>query len=106
MEVFFYGLFMDKNILKKNGINPSNHRKGYLNNYTLKIPTMYQNVNLYVYDDKASLGSTSVYSCASTLLNLGPESCTVNVPAGSDSLWVMVIPRFSNDSTYFTLTVE
>jgi len=37
MEVFFYGLFMDKDILKKNGINSSNPRKGYLNNYTLKI---------------------------------------------------------------------
>ena len=37
MEVFFYGLFMDKNILLKNGINPSNPRKGYLNNYSLKI---------------------------------------------------------------------
>ena len=37
MEVFFYGLFMDKEILIKNGIRPSNPRKGYLNNYTLKI---------------------------------------------------------------------
>jgi len=37
MEVFFYGLFMDKDILIKNGISPSNPRKGYLNNYTLKI---------------------------------------------------------------------
>lgn len=37
MEVFFYGLFMDKDILLKNGINPSNPRKGYLNNYSLKI---------------------------------------------------------------------
>lgn len=31
MEVFFYGLFMDENILAKKGINPSNPRKGYLN---------------------------------------------------------------------------
>lgn len=37
MEVFFYGLFMDKNSLVKKGISPSNPRKGYLNNYTLKI---------------------------------------------------------------------
>ncbi|MDN5204533.1 hypothetical protein QQ008_24285 [Fulvivirgaceae bacterium BMA10] len=28
---------MDKDILTKNGINPSNPRKGYLDNYTLKI---------------------------------------------------------------------
>ncbi len=37
MEVFFYGLFMDVTILLKNGIKPSNPRKGYLNDYTLKI---------------------------------------------------------------------
>lgn len=37
MEVFFYGLFMDKDILTKNGIHPSHPRKGFINNYTLKI---------------------------------------------------------------------
>ena len=37
MEVFFYGLFMDKDILINSGINPSNPRQGYLNDYTLKI---------------------------------------------------------------------
>lgn len=37
MEVFFYGLFMDLNILSKNGITPSNPRRGYLNDYALKI---------------------------------------------------------------------
>ncbi len=37
MEVFFYGLFMDKDILKKNGIKPSNPRKGHLSDYALKI---------------------------------------------------------------------
>lgn len=37
MEVFFYGLFMDATILMKNGIKPSNPKKGYLNDYMLKI---------------------------------------------------------------------
>ncbi len=37
MEVFFYGLFMDETILKNNGIEPSNPRKGYLDDYALKI---------------------------------------------------------------------
>ena len=37
MEVFFYGLFMDDNILLKNGIKSSNPRRGYLNDYALKI---------------------------------------------------------------------
>jgi len=37
MEVFFYGLFMNKDVLIKNGVNPLNPRKGYLNDYTIKI---------------------------------------------------------------------
>ena len=37
MEVFFYGLFMDGNILLKNGIKSSNPRRGYLNDYALII---------------------------------------------------------------------
>lgn len=37
MEVFFYGLFMDLSILSKNGIEPTDSRKGYLNDYALKI---------------------------------------------------------------------
>lgn len=37
MTVFFYGLFMDVNILKKNGITPSKVQKGYVQDYTLKI---------------------------------------------------------------------
>lgn len=37
MEVFFYGLFMDRDILSKNGIQPTNPRRGYLNDYALKI---------------------------------------------------------------------
>jgi len=37
MEVFFYGLFMDDTILLKKGIKSSNPRRGYLNDYALKI---------------------------------------------------------------------
>ena len=37
MEIFFYGLFMDKDLLSKKGINPVNPRKGYLDNYALRI---------------------------------------------------------------------
>lgn len=37
MEVFFYGLFMDPSILSKNGLNPSNPRIGYLEDYALRI---------------------------------------------------------------------
>lgn len=37
MEVFFYGLFMDQDILRNSDIYPANPRKAYLNDYTLKI---------------------------------------------------------------------
>ena len=37
MEVFFYGLFMDRDILLKNGVNPVNPRTACLNGYALKI---------------------------------------------------------------------
>ena len=37
MEVFFYVLFMDVTISLKNGIKLSNPRRGYLNDYALKI---------------------------------------------------------------------
>lgn len=35
MEVFFYGLFMDMDLLRDKGVDPANPRKGYLNDYTL-----------------------------------------------------------------------
>ena len=37
MQVFFYGLFMDESILRKNGLQPSDPRIGYLDHYVLKI---------------------------------------------------------------------
>jgi len=37
MEVFFYGLFMDREILSKNGVKSSNPRMGFLLDYALKI---------------------------------------------------------------------
>ncbi|KAA3638884.1 MAG: gamma-glutamylcyclotransferase [Bacteroidetes bacterium] len=37
MDAFFYGLFMDVNVLQQNGIKPSNPRKGYLKDFALKI---------------------------------------------------------------------
>ncbi len=37
MEVFFYGLFMDPNILITNGVAPTNPRSAYLPDYALRI---------------------------------------------------------------------
>ena len=53
MDVFFYGLFMDEDILLKNGIHASNLRKGYINNYTLKIGNR---ASLMPYDGEKAYG--------------------------------------------------
>ncbi len=39
-DVFFYGLYMDKEILKSKGVTPRNPRKGELKNTTLAIGNM------------------------------------------------------------------
>lgn len=36
-SVFFYGLFMDKNLLKEQGFNPQNIQRAYLKGFQLKI---------------------------------------------------------------------
>ena len=36
-STFFYGLFMDEDLLKKKGLNPHNLRKAYLAGYGLRI---------------------------------------------------------------------
>ena len=35
--VFFYGLFMDKDLLLEKGLNPHNIKPAYLNGYQLRI---------------------------------------------------------------------
>ncbi len=37
MHAFFYGLFMDETILEQNGVNPSNPRMAFLEDYALFI---------------------------------------------------------------------
>jgi hypothetical protein len=37
IEVFFYGLFMDQDLLVEKGLNPSNPRKGYVAGMGLRI---------------------------------------------------------------------
>ncbi len=53
MEVFFYGLFMDSAVLQKNGIKPSNPRKGHLDDYALKIGNR---ASLFPYKNERSYG--------------------------------------------------
>jgi hypothetical protein len=36
-DVFFYGLFMDAQLLRQAGVNPSNLRRGYVTDFALRI---------------------------------------------------------------------
>ena len=51
-SIFFYGLFMDENLLKKKGLNPSKPTVGYLNGYSLEIgerATLFKSDNEFTY---------------------------------------------------------
>jgi hypothetical protein len=37
VDVFFYGLFMDVAVLKANGVDPANVRRGYIDGFALRI---------------------------------------------------------------------
>ena len=37
IEGFFYGLFMDVDVLRQNGTNPSNPRRAYVSDFALRI---------------------------------------------------------------------
>ncbi len=37
MKVFFYGLFMDTELLKKAGVHPLSQARGFVDNYTIEI---------------------------------------------------------------------
>lgn len=37
MKIFFYGLFMDKNLLTAKGLNPDEERAGFVDGFSLRI---------------------------------------------------------------------
>ena len=87
MDVFFYGLFMDERLLRKQGLNPANPRYATLPNYRLRIA---ERANL-VADTGATcsglvidLPSDEVLSLygAPTVWDYKPESVTVDLEGG------------------------
>lgn len=64
-EVFFYGLYMDEEILKSKGIEIRNQRAAYLKNYELKIgklATLHRVKNAKAYGLVYSLTHKEIYS--------------------------------------------
>ena len=61
MDIFFYGLFMDKRRLEQQGLSPSKLRKARLSGYQLKI------------GERATLVEESNANCYGVLINLPPD---------------------------------
>ncbi|MEX0298917.1 MAG: gamma-glutamylcyclotransferase family protein [Kordiimonas sp.] len=63
MNVFFYGLFMDREILRSQGLNPQNEEQGFVEGYQLQIgerALLKENSNERAYGVLFSLKETEV----------------------------------------------
>ena len=88
MDVFFYGVFMDEQILHDQGLSPSNPRFATLKGYRLRIA---QRANLVV-DSKSS-------TCG-VIIDLPPDDVLklYSTPSVSDYQPVSVCARLEDDS--------
>lgn len=88
MEVFFYGLFMDRSLLAEKGINPSRAIVGYVDGYGLR---MGRRATLVPDDDNRAYGVLmtiraedvrALYS-EESVADYVPESVSVALPDGT-----------------------
>lgn len=88
MNVFFYGLFMDKALLAKRGITPTNAEVGYVDGFTLRIG---ERATLARSADSRSYGVLMTIStdeanelyAESSVADYVPESVTVELADGN-----------------------
>lgn len=83
VDVFFYGLFMDMDLLRQQGLVPENPRVAYLDGYDLDIgdrATLVLNVQERVYGMVAGLTHKEIDSLYSEpgVLDYRPEAVLVN----------------------------
>jgi AIG2-like family len=71
-SIFFYGLFMDEVLLKKNGVNPSNSTLAHIEGYGLRI------------GERATLVESEVESVYGVIMSLNTED--VNNLYSADSV--------------------
>ena len=88
IDIFFYGLFMDDALLREKGMNPSNRRMAFVENFCLVIgarATLVPCANRTVYGVLYSLTHNEVdalYSEASVRV-YRPEAIFAHLPDGS-----------------------
>ena len=86
-EIFFYGLFMDQDLLTKKGLSPSNPRKGYVAGLGLRIgerATLVRAQNEKAYGIVMRLSaeeSTALYS-EESVSDYIPEQVVVTLNSG------------------------
>ena len=91
MDVFFYGLFMDRRVLEAQNFTPSNLRKARLGGYRISIgqrSTPVQEKGGYVYGVLADLSADEVLTLYSdpSVSEYQPESATVSLADGREQL--------------------
>ncbi|MDX2469918.1 MAG: gamma-glutamylcyclotransferase [SAR324 cluster bacterium] len=101
-EVFFYGLYMDPQILKiGKGVEPRNPRPALLKSHTLRIgkmATLLREKNASAFGVVYSLNQKEVYALyqGSGLVDYTPEAVMVEVGDGEHSLaaltYTLIIP--------------
>ena len=87
IDVFFYGLFMDQDLLLEKGLNPSNPRQGYVNGLGLRIgnrATLVHNQDERAYGMVMRLSNdeiTALYS-EKSVSDYMPEQVVVTLDSG------------------------
>ena len=88
IDVFFYGLFMDEDLLRQKGTNPTDRRDAFLKDYTLVIgerATLVPKSGAQAYGLIFSLTETEIESLYAepSLKEYRPEQVVVNLEDGS-----------------------
>ncbi len=88
MNVFFYGLFMDEDLLAKKGISPSNAEVGYVDGFALRIgerATLIRSAGTRSYGVMMNITSDQANKlyAESSVTDYVPESVTVELLNGS-----------------------
>ncbi|MBV1900980.1 MAG: gamma-glutamylcyclotransferase [Kordiimonadaceae bacterium] len=90
MNVFFYGLFMDKVLLAKKGISPRYAEAGYVNNFALRIgerATLLPSAGARSYGVMMAISAaeTEDLYADSTVADYVPEPVTVELLEGGNA---------------------
>ena len=107
--VFFYGLFMDEDLLRAKGLNPNNIRLAALKDYELKIgarATLVPAVGACAYGTVMELDSNELQSLYSGdgVEDYVPETVQINVikgPTVEASTYILPVEKLSGSNSEY-----